>query len=250
MTTGEDNALTAEELLLVKDRKQIFYIDRFALREGEVVALVGPNGAGKTSLLLTLALLQKPTGGRIRFHGTPASPRNLLSLRRQMAVVFQEPLLMDTTVLGNVMAGLRIRGVPGEEARRRAGEWLERLGIAHLAKRPALRLSGGEAQRVNLARAFALQPKILFMDEPFASLDYPTRTALLEEIGTILRETLITTLFVTHDYTEIPFLARRVAVMLDGRLIKSGTVAEVLGTETVPRRIAAPWEQDDRKESL
>ncbi len=247
MTTREDNVLTAEELLLVKDRKQIFSIDRFALREGEVVALVGPNGAGKTSLLLTLALLQKPTGGRLRFNGTPASPRNLLSLRRQMAVVFQEPLLMDTTVLGNVMAGLRIRRVPKEEARRRAGEWLERLGISHLAQRSALRLSGGEAQRVNLARAFALQPKILFMDEPFSSLDYPTRTALLEEIGAILRETKITTLFVTHDYTEIPFLARRMAVMLNGRLIKSGTVAEVLGMEVVPTRIAAPWEQGDRK---
>jgi len=240
--TTEHNALLAEQLQLVKDRKQIFYIDRFALREGEVVALVGPNGAGKTSLLLTLALLQKPTGGRIQFNGIPASPRNLLSLRRQMAVVFQEPLLMDTTVLGNVIAGLRIRGVPAGEARRRAGEWLERLGISHLMKRSALRLSGGEAQRVNLARAFALQPRVLFMDEPFASLDYPTRNALLEEIGAILRETKITTLFVTHDYTEIPALARRVAVMLNGRLIKSGTVAEVLGIEAIPRRIAAPWE--------
>lgn len=242
MRSGETNALTAEELLLVRDRKRIFYIEQFALREGEVVALVGPNGAGKTSLLLTLALLQKPTEGKIRLNGTPVNGRNALHLRRQMAVVFQEPLLMDTTVLGNVMTGLRIRGVPKDEARRRAEEWLERLGISHLAQRSALRLSGGEAQRVNLARAFALEPRILFMDEPFSSLDYPTRTALLEEIGAILKETRITTLFVTHDYTEIPFLAQRVAVMLNGRLIKTGTVSEVLGTESIPKRIKAPWE--------
>lgn len=247
MRSGEANALTAEELLLIRDRKRIFYIDRFALREGEVVALVGPNGAGKTSLLLTLALLQKPTEGKIRLNGTPVNGRNILQLRRQMAVVFQEPLLMDTTVLGNVMTGLHIRGVPKDEARRRAGEWLERLGISHLAQRSALRLSGGEAQRVNLARAFALQPRILFMDEPFSSLDYPTRTALLEEIGTILKETKITTLFVTHDYTEIPFLARQVAVMLNGRLIKTGTVSEVLETEAIPKRIKAPWEEEHRK---
>ncbi|MGB9791077.1 MAG: ATP-binding cassette domain-containing protein [Thermacetogeniaceae bacterium] len=247
--SGHTDALTAEELLLVRDHKRIFYVEQFALREGEVVALVGPNGAGKTSLLLTLALLQKPTGGRIHFNGTPVNGRNILQLRRQMAVVFQEPLLMDTTVLGNVMTGLRIRGVPKDEARRRAEEWLERLGISHLAKRSALRLSGGEAQRVSLARAFALEPRILFMDEPFSSLDYPTRTALLEELGTILKETKITTLFVTHDYTEIPFLAQRVAVMLDGRLIKTGGISEVLGTEAIPKRIKAPWEEDDRKTS-
>lgn len=240
---GEDTGvLTAEELLLVRDRRRIFYIDHFALQEGEVVALVGPNGAGKTSLLLTLSLLQKPTGGRILFKGIPVNCRNALQLRRQMAVVFQEPLLMDTTVLGNVMTGLRIRGVPKEEARRRAEEWLERLGISHLAHRSALRLSGGEAQRVSLARAFALKPQILFMDEPFSSLDYPTRTALMEELGAILRETKITTLFVTHDYTEIPCLAHRVAVMLNGQLIKAGTVSQVLRTETIPKRIRAPWE--------
>lgn len=241
MTMTNHNTLTAEQLQLVKDRKQIFYIDHFALREGEVVALVGPNGAGKTSLLLTLALLERPTHGVLYVNGTRAALHNLVALRRRMAVVFQEPLLMDTTVLGNVMAGLSLRGVPRREARRRAGEWLTRLGIAHLGKRSALRLSGGEAQRVNLARAFVLEPKILFLDEPFTALDYPTRQALLLDLGKILTETKTTTLFVTHDYTEIPYLAQRVVVMFNGRLIKSGTVAEVLGAAVLPQ-ISAPWE--------
>ena len=106
---------------------------------------------------------------------------------------------------------------------------MERLGIAHLKNRSALKLSGGEAQRVNLARAFALHPHILFLDEPFSGLDYPTRQALLEEIGGILRETRIATLFVTHDYTEVPYFSHSVRVMYGGRIIKSGSISEVLG---------------------
>ncbi len=234
-------ALKAEQLKLVKEGREIFFIEDLTLFEGEVVALVGPNGAGKTCLLLTLALLERPAQGRLHFNGTAATRENTLLLRRQMAVVFQEPLLMDTTVLGNVMTGLRIRGIPARPARARAEEWLARLGIAHLKKRPALRLSGGEAQRVNLARAFALEPRLLFLDEPFAALDYPTRKSLLEDISCILRETRVTTLFVTHDYTEIPALAQRVVVMCNGRLIKSGSFEDVFGPAALSR-ISAPWE--------
>ena len=145
-------------------------------------------------------------------------------------------------MLGNVLTGLRIRGVPAPTARERAEEWMDRLGIAHLKNRSALKLSGGEAQRVNLARAFALDPHILFLDEPFSGLDYPTRQALLEEIGSILRETKIATLFVTHDYTEVPYFSHSVRVMYGGRIIKSGSVSEVLGDIAVPRHIPAPWE--------
>lgn len=235
-------ALEAHDLQLVRGRREIFQLDRFALNPGEVLALVGPNGAGKTSLLLTLALLHRPTRGSVAVHGTPVTPSNTLELRRRIAVVFQDSLLMDTTVLNNVTTGLRIRGVSQKEARERAQAWLERLGIAHLGPRSALHLSGGEAQRVNLARALALEPELLFMDEAFSALDYPTRQDLLEEIGSILRETQLTTLFVTHDYTEIPRLANRVAVMKDGRLVREGTVREILGEIELPRKIAAPWE--------
>ncbi len=243
MPVPVETLLEAKDLCLVLEKREIFNVARFTLRAGEVLALVGPNGAGKTSLLLTLALLQPLTKGSIFFQGTCSCRENILKLRRQMAVVFQEPLLMDTTVLGNVLAGLRIRGIPAPAARQRAGEWLERLGIAHLRNRSALRLSGGESQRVNLARAFALNPRLLFLDEPFSALDYSTRLPLLIEIGAILRETRIATLFITHDYTEIPFLADTMTVMVGGRIIKSGTVAEILGEDAaVPRRIPPPWE--------
>lgn len=242
MTGAPRPALEARDLQLTRGRREIFRVDEFVLSPGEVLALVGPNGAGKTSLLLTLALLHRPTRGRLEVGGVPVTPRNTLELRRRMAVVFQEPLLMDTTVMNNVTTGLRIRGLARPEAEERARAWLRRLGIAHLAPRSALHLSGGEAQRVSLARAFALEPEILFLDEPFSALDYPTRQDLLEEIGGILRETRPTTLFVTHDYTEIPRLADQVAVMRGGRLLRRGTVQEVLGEVVVPRKIPSPWE--------
>lgn len=175
--------IVAENLVLRLGNQEIFRVDKLALARGEVLALVGPNGAGKTSLLLTLALLQKPTAGTVRFDGETANRHNLLALRRRLAVVFQEPLLLDTTVWGNVTTALRIRGVPRREANARAQKWLERFGIAHLARRPARHLSGGEAQRTSLARAFALEPEVLFLDEPFAALDLPTRNALLGELG-------------------------------------------------------------------
>lgn len=234
--------IIAENLRLELSGREIFHIDRLEIGKGEVLALIGPNGAGKSSLLLTLALLQIPTGGAIRIDGETANNGNRLRLRRKMAVVFQEPLLLDFTVRQNIMAALRIRGVPRRDATERMSEWLERFKISHLADRPASVLSGGEAQRTSLARSFALEPQILFLDEPFGSLDYPTRKSLLIELGQLLSEMNITTLFVTHDYTELPYLARRVAVLFEGGIIKEGSLNEVFGEETVKLTLWAPWE--------
>jgi tungstate transport system ATP-binding protein len=235
-------SLVAENLALSRVGKEIFHIEKLTLHQGEVLALVGPNGAGKTSLLLTLALLQTPTAGAITFNGVAAMNGNVLSLRRRMAVVFQEALLLDSTVLRNVMIPLRIRGVPKDEAAERADKWLNRFGIAHLASQKARHLSGGEAQRTSLARAFALEPEFLFLDEPLGAVDYPTRMALLIELGQILKNTNMTTLFVTHDFTEIPYLASTVAVLFEGRLVKYGTVREVFGEELLESKIWTPWE--------
>ena len=235
-------SLVAENLTLSRAGKEIFRIEKLALHQGEVLALVGPNGAGKTSLLLTLALLQLPTAGTIAFNGIAAMNGNVLSLRRRMAVVFQEALLIDSTVLRNVMIPLRIRGVPKDEAAERADKWLNQFGIAHLAGRKARHLSGGEAQRTSLARAFALEPEFLFLDEPLGALDYPTRKTLLSELGQILKNSNLTTLFVTHDFTEIPYVASLVAVLFEGNLVKYGSVREVFGEELLESKIWTPWE--------
>ncbi len=234
--------IEAQNLRLELSGRDVFTIESFVLQRGEVLALVGPNGAGKSSLLLTLALLQRPTEGRITFDGISAEGSKLLQLRRRMAVVFQDALLLDATVRANVGIPLRIRGFSRKEVATRTEKWLRRFGVEHLARRPARNLSGGEAQRTSLARAFALEPEVLFLDEPFASLDYPTRKALVRDLGPILRDMNMTTLFVTHDYTEIPRIARNVAVLFEGRMIKSGSVGEVFGDELMDRRVHVPWE--------
>ncbi len=234
--------LLAKNLLRVNSTTEIFRVDSFSLMRGERVALVGPNGAGKTSLLLTLALLVPPTSGTIEFDGAIAAPGNLLALRRRMAVVFQESTLLDMTVGSNLATALRIRNVARGESHARVEKWLEVFGVAHLKGRQARSLSGGEAQRVSLARAFALEPDLLFLDEPFASLDYPTRNSLLEDLGQVINEMGMTTLFVTHDYTEIPHLAEKTAVMFKGQIIKAGSNREILGDDYLERRCRVPWE--------
>lgn len=237
-----ETMLQAEGLRLELGGREIFHIDDLAIRRGEVLALVGPNGAGKSSLLLTLALLQAPAAGTIRIGGETANNGNKVMLRRKMAVVFQQALLLDLTVRQNITAALRIRRVPRRNAAERLNRWLERFGISHLAQRPARLLSGGEAQRASLARAFALEPEVLLLDEPFASLDYPTRKSLLSTMGQLLSEMRMTTLFVTHDYTEIPYLAQRVAVLHEGRILKDGSLDEVFGEGIKQRSLWAPWE--------
>ncbi|HBD08364.1 MAG TPA: ABC transporter [Syntrophobacteraceae bacterium] len=234
--------ISATGVRLRLGNRDILDIPEFSLHPGHVTALVGPNGSGKSSLLLTLALLQPPSQGSIRFSGEAVNPSNQLGFRRRLAVVFQEPLLLDATVRGNLMTALRIRGIPRREAQRRTSYWLERFGVLQLARQPARTLSGGEAQRTSLARAFALEPEVLFMDEPFASLDYPTRTLLLKEMGMILRELHTTTLFVTHDYSEIPFLAQQVAVLYEGRIIRCGSIADVFGNASLERLTWVPWQ--------
>jgi molybdopterin-binding protein len=224
-------------LVVRKGGAVVLDVPAFDVEPGETVAVLGPNGAGKSTLLHVLALLERPWSGRVLFDGRPA-PFGSLSLRRRMAVVFQEPLLLDTSVRDNVETGLRLRGVPGFERRRRAREWLERFGVAHLASRSARRLSGGEAQRVNLARALAIEPEVLLLDEPFSALDQPTRDALIDELATVLGSTGTACVLVTHDRSEAARLAGRVAVLLAGRIRQLGSVSEVY-TAPVDEDVAA-----------
>jgi tungstate transport system ATP-binding protein len=143
-------------------------------------------------------------------------------------MVFQEPLLFDTTVFNNVSSGLKIRGMEKSEIHSRVTEQLERFGIIHLRTRSAKTLSGGEAQRTSLARAFALQPEILLLDEPFASLDPPTRSALIEDLESVLQQTRTTTIFATHDRLEALRLSNRIAVMNRGSILQIGSPEDVM----------------------
>jgi tungstate transport system ATP-binding protein len=222
--------LEALDLEVRYDGQIVLDVPALDVRPGEVLAVIGPNGAGKSTLLRVLALLARPTRGTVRIQGaTPASEAERLVWRRRMACVFQEALLCRGSVLYNARLASRLRGVARPEADRRAREWLGRLGIEALADRPVDRLSGGEAQRTSLARAFAAMPEVLFLDEPFAALDAPTREALLDDLGWLLGATRTTTVLVTHDRAEALRLGDRVAVLLEGRLAELGPPERVFG---------------------
>jgi tungstate transport system ATP-binding protein len=198
---------------------------------GEVLVVVGPNGAGKSTLLQVMAALLAPDVGEVWFQGARVDARrNPVAVRRRMAVVFQEPLLFDTSVFENVASGLRLRGVARAEQQARVQQWLARLGIAELARRPARTLSGGEARRTSLARALVLEPELLLLDEPFAALDYPTRQALLAELPGLLAAARTTAVLVTHDPFEALAVAQRAVALRAGRIVAEGAVRAVLDT--------------------
>ena len=228
-------------------------VPSLAVEPGEVLACVGPNGSGKSTLLRVLGLLEAPTEGSVLFAGRPVHAASALAERRLMASVFQQPLLARGTVADNVAVGLRFRGADAATCEGRVARWLERFGIAHLARRAARGLSGGEAQRVALARAMVLEPQVLLLDEPFAALDAPARGALLPELAAILRDDRITTILVTHDRAEAQALADRVAVLLGGRIRQLETASRVFwapASEDVARFVGVETIVDGDVESV
>ncbi|MCW5852345.1 MAG: ABC transporter ATP-binding protein, partial [Anaerolineae bacterium] len=225
---GSEALARVEDLVVRRGTRTVLQVPLLDVKRGESLAVIGPNGAGKSTLLLALALLVPPSQGRVWFEGEPVTrATDLTRLRRRMAVVFQEPLLVDQSVFDNVALGLRLHGLRGAEVEQRVKTWLDRLGIAHLARRSARGLSGGEAQRTSLARAFALQPDLLLLDEPFAALDAPTRAGLVDQVGGIVRDMGLTTVVVTHDRDEALTLGDRLAVLINGRLAQVGPPDEV-----------------------
>jgi tungstate transport system ATP-binding protein len=221
--------LEVRDLEVRRGSVRVLNIPAFSLQPGSVTALIGPNGSGKSTLLQTLASLIEPANGAISFHGNPLRTRQeRYRYRQQVTLVFQEPLLFDATVRSNLAAGLKLHHIPRDQRDQRVTDAAARFGIAHLLERSARKLSGGEAQRTSLARAFALGPEILFLDEPFSALDPPTREALIEDLAGVLRETRTTAVLATHDQVEAMRLADALAVMHQGRIAQTGSVAEVI----------------------
>jgi len=209
--------LSLRDVQITRDERLVLDVPALDIRAQDVLAVIGPNGAGKSTLLEVLAGLFPLQHGALYYRGQAVRAADL-SYRRHISLVLQEPLLLNASVFANVAIGLRFRRMDRRETARRVTQALERLGVAQLAGRSARALSGGEAQRVSLARALVLEPDVLLLDEPFGALDAPTRASLLDDLRRLLRETQTTTIFVTHDRDEALALGDRIAVLLDGRI--------------------------------
>ncbi|KGK91730.1 ABC transporter [Desulfosporosinus sp. HMP52] len=220
--------LEAKEISWLQGQKTILQKINFQLSAGECVGLIGPNGSGKSSMLKILAFLEPPTSGQLFFQGNPMPATVPLAIRRRIAIVFQESLLLNTKVFDNVALGLKIRGLPSKKIREQVDFWLEQFGVARLAKQSARSLSGGEAQRVSLARAFAIEPDILFLDEPFSALDAPTKEALRGDLAKVFKSTQTTTVIVSHDFKDILHLTKRALILLNGKVVREGSPAQLL----------------------
>lgn len=179
--------------------------------KGEFISLLGPSGCGKTTLLRSIADLQEPTDGSIKIDGQ--TPKEL-RLRQKLGFVFQQPVLFDwRTVKKNVELPLEIMYQSKEERSKRADDMLEMVGLKDFANHFPKQLSGGMQQRVNIARAFAIRPEMLLMDEPFSALDEFTKEKLYEDLLRIWRQTNKTIVFVTHNIQEAVFLSDRICVL-------------------------------------
>ena len=227
--SGFDGAVMIEirNLLIQRNKRDVLRVDALDIKRGETLAIVGPNGAGKSTLLLALAHLLPTARGEIAFNGKPLQQWDELEYRRKISFVFQSPLLLDMTVEQNIALGLKFRGVSKEETHERVGRRIKQLGIEALSKRRASQLSGGEAQRVSLARAFVLEPELLLLDEPFAALDPPTRKKLIDDLSALLAEDQRMAVFVTHNLNEAAQFSQRIAVIVDGAVRQVGTAKQI-----------------------
>jgi molybdate transport system ATP-binding protein len=204
----------------------------FAVEPGETLGLVGPNGSGKSTVLAVSSGLLRPDRGRVVLDGRVLSEAGADRVqvpphRRRTALLAQDPLLFPhLSVRDNVAFGPRSAGTGRIESRRRATALLEEVGVADLADRRPGSLSGGQAQRVAVARALAADPELLLLDEPMAALDVDVLPALRQTLRRVLAER--TTVVVTHDVLDALLLADRVVVLEGGRVVEEGSSAEVL----------------------
>ena len=215
------------------------------VEKGEIMALIGPTGSGKTTLLRLIDLLELPTSGSIVFDGIPVAvlpEKEMLKARRRMAMVFQKPVMFNASVRENVSYGLKIRGKNEEEKVREA---LLAVGLLGYESRDADTLSGGEMQRIALARALVLEPELLLLDEPTANLD-PKSAASIDRIIQDLSGQKTTVIMATHNMHQCQRLASRVTVLKEGRVAGLGRPEDIFGQEHIREAFseeAAPREK-------
>lgn len=214
-------------------RTEVLNSVSFDVELGTVACVVGPSGCGKSTLLNLAAGLQRPSDGTVRWLGNPIA----LGPNHDLGMAFQQPGLFPwMSVLRNVLVGLRTRGMSKADALRTAEEFLEKVGLSDFRDAYPNQLSGGMAQRVGIARALALRPKILLMDEPFASVDAFTRLKLQQEFKSLLKMDRPAVLFVTHDVSEAILLGDKIVVMSS----RPASVERIIPIESEDRNRSGP----------
>ncbi|MFH1001757.1 MAG: ATP-binding cassette domain-containing protein [bacterium] len=215
--------LKVRNLKKIYNNKIVLDIDNLNFQEGKIYAIVGPNGSGKTTLLNILNLLEKPDEGQIFFYDqaiTNKSNSDTLEIRRRMTLVNQDPFLFHSTVYDNIAYGLKIRSISSKVQKSRIRSALNIVGLSAFKDRKANQLSGGEAQRVVIARALVIEPEVLFFDEPTANIDQKHIDVVERIIKKIKKEIKTTVIFTTHDLSQAYRLADKVISLLDGKIIK------------------------------
>ncbi|MCP4168247.1 MAG: phosphate ABC transporter ATP-binding protein [Chloroflexi bacterium] len=232
--TAVPSILDVQDIKHRYGERTVLQLQALQVFTAEILAIVGPSGAGKSTLLRLLNFLESPTEGTVCFHGHANTPDSIpLERRRQITTVFQQPLLLDASVRRNVSYGLRVRGRGDDRAS--TDEAIARVGLSELAEVRANTLSGGEAQRVSLARALVLNPEVLLLDEPTSNLD-PANVRIIEDIIVRTNQEHNTTIvIVTHNVWQARRLAHRVAFLYDGELLETAPAKQFFDHPQHPR---------------
>lgn len=209
------------------EKREVLNIESLDVLSGETLAVLGPTGSGKTTLLKVMAFLAKPTRGEIFWKGEKIKFPASLSIRRSISMAFQDPLFFGGSVFENISYGLRVRGKKGKELKKKVEEILELFSISHLKFQEARKVSGGEGQKVALARSLVFSPSLLLLDEPLSSLDPLTKEEIIIELKRGIKNFGITCVFVTHDKEEAFAMADRIAVIEKGKILQLGLNSEV-----------------------
>ncbi len=217
---------------ITKNYGNVTALDNVSLevRQGEIFTIAGPNGSGKTTMLRLMAFIDTPTSGEVHFNGVKVSDENRSQIRTKCTMVFQKTALFNTTVYKNVAYGLKLRGFSKKEIDERVEDALGLVKLDGYEKRLAKKLSGGEQQRVSLARALVLNTELLLLDEPTANLD-PKNVSIIEEtVSRVNRERKNTVVMATHNLFQAETITKRAALLLGGKIVEVGTAQEIFRT--------------------
>lgn len=219
MTAGSVSLYSLHGLVQRFGDREVLNIPQLTLQSGAIYGLLGPNGAGKTTLMRILAFMDTPSSGSITFMGQKVRPEQAPKYRARVVWVPQSPVMFTGSLLYNIEYPMRLKKTPRAERREKAMALLDTVDLARLAKAPAHRLSGGEAQRASIARALAAGAEVILFDEPTASVDFRSRGEIIKLIRTLNRERGLSLIVTTHDAALAAELCKERIILFDGRVV-------------------------------